>query len=138
MDFKRWAGFFSLILFFVLLVTNGHLFAQSRGKIIGRVTDKATGEPLLSANVHLVGTALGAATNLDGEYQIPAVPPGRYILRTTYISYEKDEKAVQVKPGQTESVDVELILSVLEGETVTITAQAEGQLHMCSGTRACS
>ncbi len=102
--------------------------AQSRGKIIGKIRDKATGQTLPSANVHLLGTALGASSNRDGEFQIPSVPPGHYKLRSTYIGYEQNERMVQVESGQTLEINIDLVLSVLEGETMVITAQAEGQV----------
>src|ERR1039458_4543515 len=44
----------------------------------GYVRDEKTGEPLLGATVMLVGTSLGAATDVKGKYIIPSVPPGKY------------------------------------------------------------
>ncbi|MDZ7355157.1 MAG: carboxypeptidase-like regulatory domain-containing protein, partial [candidate division KSB1 bacterium] len=68
--------------FFVALVlvffAGTSLVASSTGKIVGVVKDAQTGEPLPGANVFLQGTALGAATNLKGEYLIPSVPAGDY------------------------------------------------------------
>ena len=43
-------------------------FAQN-GEIRGRVTDEA-GDPLPGAQVSLVGTSMGAITNVDGEFVI--------------------------------------------------------------------
>ena len=43
------------------------LIAQN-GSISGRVTDADTGDPLVGANVIIVGTNLGAATDINGEY----------------------------------------------------------------------
>ena len=63
------------------------LFAQG-GKINGKVTDAGTGEPLVGANVIVVGTSMGAATNTSGEYSIQNVPVGTYQLRTTYVGYQ--------------------------------------------------
>jgi outer membrane receptor protein involved in Fe transport len=58
------------------------------GKISGKVTDANTGEPLIGANVLIVGSDRGAATNLDGEYVILNVPIGNLTLKATYIGYE--------------------------------------------------
>jgi hypothetical protein len=58
------------------------------GKIRGKVTDAGTGEPLVGANVVIVGTQMGAATNVAGEYIILNVPVGTYTLKTSYVGYQ--------------------------------------------------
>jgi len=63
------------------------LFA-SGGKIRGKATDAGTGEPLVGANVVIVGTSMGAATNVTGEFLILNVPVGTYTLRTSYVGYQ--------------------------------------------------
>ena len=80
-----------IILLFLILVPICQMFAAETGKITGNITDAATGEPLPGANVFLKGTAIGAATNLKGEYVISPVPPGSYTLRVTYIGYKSKE-----------------------------------------------
>ena len=57
------------------------------------------------------------------------VPPGSYTIRVTYIGYETMEASVQVRVGQQVTQDFELNYVVVKGETVTITAQAEGQME---------
>ena len=56
---------FCIIMFFIV---NGIVFAGVTGKISGTIKDANTGEPLPGANVVLVGTTQGAATDLDGNY----------------------------------------------------------------------
>ena len=51
------------------------LFSGTTGKISGRVTNKATGDPLIGANVMVVGTPLGAATDTEGNYYILQISP---------------------------------------------------------------
>ncbi len=58
------------------------------GKFRGKVTDAGTGEPLVGANVVVVGTQMGAATNVSGEFTILNVPAGTYTLRAMYIGYQ--------------------------------------------------
>jgi len=58
------------------------------GKIRGKVIDPGTGEALVGANVVVVGTSMGAATNVAGEYTILNVPAGTYSLRTSYVGYQ--------------------------------------------------
>ena len=117
-----------IILLMLILMPSSTLFAVVSGKITGKITDAATGEPLPGANVYLKDTAIGAATNLKGEYIIPSVPPGSYTLRVTYIGYKPKEIPVQVGSNETHEVNFKLDFDVVKGQTVTITAQAEGQV----------
>ncbi len=76
-------------LFFVLVMAvlvPAVLFAS--GKIRGKVADAGTSEPLVGANVVVVGTSMGAATNVAGEYTILNVPAGTYTIRTSYVGYQ--------------------------------------------------
>ncbi|HEY9167657.1 MAG TPA: TonB-dependent receptor [Candidatus Kryptonia bacterium] len=61
--------------------------AQSRSKIQGTVKDAKTGEPLIGVNVLVVGTTLGAVTDIDGNYFIVNVPVGTYDVRASMVGY---------------------------------------------------
>ena len=56
-------------LFILLIPIIG--FSQGR-EITGTVTDVATGEPLIGANVVIQGTTQGTVTDADGNYSITA------------------------------------------------------------------
>lgn len=113
--------FISFILLFQLPT-----FAQT-ATLKSRVLDKATEEPLLGANAIIHGTSLGAASDLDGRFIIRNVPLGKQKLIISYIGYNSITIELDVKSNN-ENVDYYLEPKTLEGETVVITAQAEGQL----------
>jgi hypothetical protein len=77
-------GLYSLLV--ILALVPALLFGA--GKIRGKVIDVGTGEPLVGANVVVVGTSMGAATNVSGEFVILNVPAGTYSLRTSYVGYQ--------------------------------------------------
>ncbi|HLT48225.1 MAG TPA: TonB-dependent receptor [Rubricoccaceae bacterium] len=99
--------------------------AQSRGKIAGRVTDAATGEALPGVNVVIVGTTLGTATDLDGEYFIANLQVGTYDVRATYLGYDAlTVTGVNVNPNATATVNFALEEATLEvGGEVVVEAQ---------------
>jgi len=100
-------------------------FAQTSGKIAGKVTDLDTGEPLPGANVTIVGTSMGASTDSQGRYFILNVPPGTYTLRVSFIGYKAvSTERVRTTVGLTTEVDFALETSMVEGEEVVITAEA--------------
>jgi len=60
------------------------LFAQRT--VSGTVTDAQTNEPLISANILVVGTSLGTTTDIDGNFTLE-VPVGSTQLDVSYTGY---------------------------------------------------
>ncbi|MEM9666671.1 MAG: carboxypeptidase-like regulatory domain-containing protein, partial [Bacteroidota bacterium] len=119
----RWPGRLILALLLVLPST-----AWADGRIVGRVTDGSTGETLPGANVIIQGTSRGAATDLEGRYTIPNVPPGPLTLVVTYIGYESQTREVTIEDNVETEADFVLKWEGVQGEEIVITAQAEGQI----------
>ncbi len=100
-----------------------------KGNIKGVVLDAKNNEPLIGANVFILKTAYGAATNADGQFIISNIPTGKYILRISYIGYEKKDIPIEVINGKTLNMDIKLQYSGSIGlEEVEVTAQAKGQI----------
>lgn len=95
--------------------------------IDGYVKDAKTGEPLVGANIMLIGTGMGNATNLNGRYVIANVPPGKYIIRASYIGYKTQQIEIAVKEDVNVKHDFRLEPVGIEGKTITVTAQASSQ-----------
>ncbi|MDL1878053.1 TonB-dependent receptor, partial [Cytophagia bacterium CHB2] len=108
---------------FLLISTSA--FAQ--GILRGVVSDSATAERLPGANVFLVGTALGSATNLEGAYRIDRIPEGSYTLRVSYIGYRMRDLPVTVQANTSTVIDVKLSAEILQGAEIIVTGQAVGQ-----------
>src|SRR5699024_7045851 len=68
------------------------VFAQNEIKITGKIMDNTQAE-VIGANVLVKGTAIGAITNIDGEYTI-VVPNEKSILVFSFIGYQSQEIAV--------------------------------------------
>ncbi|MFN4111056.1 MAG: TonB-dependent receptor [Ignavibacteria bacterium] len=75
-------------IFSIIILIYSNLFSGITGKIIGTIKDANTKEPLIGANVILVGTSLGAATDVKGSFVILNIPPGNYSVRVSSIGYE--------------------------------------------------
>tara|TARA_B100000929_G_scaffold53274_2_gene39148 strand:- start:910 stop:4092 length:3183 start_codon:yes stop_codon:yes gene_type:complete len=96
------------------------LFAQ-QGSISGRVTDADTGDPLVGANVLVVGTNLGAATDINGEYSISAVPAGAQRLNANYIGYASKSSNVDIAADGSATTDFGLTVAALNLNEVIVT-----------------
>jgi outer membrane receptor protein involved in Fe transport len=94
------------------------------GKIVGKLVDQKTAEPLIGANIIIENTFWGAATDIDGYYQILNVPAGTYIVEFSYSGYTtKRLTEVKVLPDYTVTLDVGLKEEILEGETIVVIAE---------------
>lgn len=112
-----------LALIVLVLLIAVSAWAGTTGKISGKVTDKESGEPLPGVNVVIVGTTVGAATNIQGEFFIINVPPGVYSLRANLIGYGPVEaKNVQVSVDLTTTMDFQLSTQTIEMGTITVEA----------------
>lgn len=101
---------FLLIIVAAFFLTHSNLtYSQSTGKIMGKVTDATLGEGIPFANIMIEGTTTGAASDLDGNYVILNVPPGKYNVTASYIGYKKITiKAVSVNVGFTTTLNIKL------------------------------
>ncbi|MFQ6615945.1 MAG: carboxypeptidase-like regulatory domain-containing protein [Fidelibacterota bacterium] len=99
-------------------------FAQT-GKISGSVIDRETGEPLIGANVIVMGTSFGAATDVEGRFVILDVPSGTYSLKTTYVGYQEVTLSnVRVVAGLTVyAEDISLSSVAIEAEPIQVVAE---------------
>ena len=77
------------VLWMSILLLPALLLAGTSGKIKGKVTDRDSGEPLPGANVVVVGTTLGAASDFNGEFVILNVPAGIYTVKATFVGYQE-------------------------------------------------
>lgn len=115
-----------LTLFMLLVLLPVLAFAQSDGRLMGLVTDAETGEPLIGANVIIVGTSFGAATDVDGNYIIMNIDAGTYKLKASFLGYQTTITSnVRVTGGLTTYINFKLSSTDISTETVTVVAQKE-------------
>jgi|TARA_Y100000310_G_scaffold330085_2_gene401103 TonB-linked SusC/RagA family outer membrane protein len=96
------------------------LFAQE-GSVSGRVTDADNGDPLVGANILVVGTNLGAATDVNGEYTISRVPAGAQRLNANYIGYASMSTNVDIPADGAATADFSLNVAALNLNEIIVT-----------------
>ena len=109
-----------ILLFFVTT----SIFAQNTQTIRGKVIDKQTLSPLLSASVFITQQAdLGTLTDENGVFSIENVPLGRISVTCEYIGYEAFVSDERIVNAARELVfDIELTPGQVSTNAVTITA----------------
>ena len=106
--------------FLMILGMSTFLMAQE-GSVSGRVTDAQTGDPLVGANVLVVGTNLGAATDINGEYAISRVPAGAQRLNANYIGFASSSANVDIPVDGNATSDFGLSVAALNLNEVVVT-----------------
>ncbi len=112
----------SHLLLLGMLLTPGLALAQT-GSLSGPVTDSESGDPLPGANILVVETGAGAATDIDGTYTLAGIPVGAYTVRVTFIGFKSSEQAYSVSAGQN-TLDVALAVDYAGLEEIVVTGIA--------------
>jgi outer membrane receptor protein involved in Fe transport len=111
------------IVLLMIVLFSSSVFAAS--KIRGKVKDKQSGEPLIGASIVIEGTTQGASTDVNGDYIILNVTPGRYTLRASYLGYQTMTISnVAVNIDLTTDVNFDLSSDAVSLQTVNIVAEA--------------
>ncbi|CAZ97482.1 SusC/RagA family TonB-linked outer membrane protein [Zobellia galactanivorans] len=92
------------ILWVMLFFLHGFGFSQEL-RIVGKITDQESGEPLIGVSVVEKGTTNGVASDFDGKYIIKVNSP-EAVLSFSSMGY----RAVEIQVGEKEELDLALQL----------------------------
>ena len=91
--------------------------------ISGFVTEAASGESLIGANVFLQETGQGMATDINGYYIIQKIAPGNYTIMVSYIGFDVSRQPLSIVEDQSVKIDIGLVEQVVELTEVEVTAE---------------
>lgn len=96
------------------------------GRILGKINDAQTGEPIAGAQVYLVDQSAGTLTNLDGRYVLSRIPAGTHALRIEFLGYgTKTVTGVDVNSGRNTVMNVTLDPEAVQLDAIEVTADRE-------------
>ncbi len=125
-DFK----FLTIIIFLTCSIVLSLAFQSfAAGGLTGKVYDKETKEILPGANIIVDGTSIGAATDINGAFTIRNIPSGNQKVIVSYVGYNSITVNVDIPDNRLLEQNFYLQATAIEGKTVTVTAQALGQLQ---------
>lgn len=134
----KWRGKSGWLMISALIILNLQLQAGVTGKLKGRITDQATGKPLIGANVVVEGESIGTAADVNGDYYIIAIPPGNYTIRIMMIGYrDMSVSDVEITSDHTTVIHAELLVQVLEadGEVIVVAQRPLVDENVTSSTQ---
>ncbi len=96
---------------------------QGKGTIVGSAIDFVTKQPLIGVNIIIPGTAIGAATDINGKFIIENLEPDIYQLRASAIGYNSQTRTdIVVSPGRLSQVFFQLYAQIIEFDGVVVTS----------------
>ncbi len=93
--------------------------AQQTGTIVGKITDRNTGESLPGVNV--VRKTTGTVSDASGNYTL-RLEPGSHTVLFRIVGYKSQSKTISLKAGEVITLNVTLEQDVIEIEQVVVTA----------------
>jgi outer membrane receptor protein involved in Fe transport len=94
------------------------------GKIQGTVSDAENGEPIADANVLVLNTDIGAATDAEGDFFILNMEPGDYTIEVSCLGYGTKRVAnVLVEYSKTSRINISLDPTPVDIAPVTVTSE---------------
>src|SRR5687768_6619339 len=113
------------VLFFLIVLSSIHAFAQRTATVVGKVYD-AQAQPVAGATVTLVELRRSVVTAADGSFRFENVPPRHYHVRaeSSRLGFTLGEADVQA--GQTRTVEV-VIDPLVHAEEIVVTASADSR-----------
>ena len=109
----------------LLLLVNNTAYCQTEyGGVVGSVVDGETGEPLPGANIVVVGSRIGAASDGDGNFVLERVPVGEQTIEAHFLGYRSSRTQVTIRVDEEVTVNFSLRTSALELDDIFVTGQA--------------
>ncbi|QZE14054.1 TonB-dependent receptor [Halosquirtibacter laminarini] len=112
----------SVTLIMGLIITSGLASNKKTPATSIKGTVKSNNEAIPFVNIILSGTTLGAASNIEGHYELFNLPLGKQTIICKAIGYKPITKEVNVKEGKNLSLDFELEEDNIGLDQVVVTA----------------
>lgn len=118
---RKWIGVAALL----SCLTADLLAADFNVNIKGQIKDSDSKEPLIGATVQIIGSSMGAVTDIDGNFQLAGVEDGIYDIEIKYVGYKTVVKRqIKIEDNRIVTLDFELKAETQMLSDVTVVAKA--------------
>ena len=118
---RKWIGVAALL----SCLTADLLAADFNVNIKGQIKDSDSKEPLIGATVQIIGSSMGAVTDIDGNFQLAGVEDGIYDIEIKYVGYKTVVKRqIKIEDNRIVTLDFELKADTQMLSDVTVVAKA--------------
>lgn len=118
---RKWIGVAALL----SCLTADLLAADFNVNIKGQIKDSDSKEPLIGATVQIIGSSIGAVTDIDGNFQLAGVEDDIYDIEIKYVGYKAVVKRqIKIEDNRIVTLDFELKADAQMLSDVTVVAKA--------------
>ena len=119
-------NFIFITILLLLLISNNTLFSGTTGKLMGRVTDANSGNPIIGANIIILEKQMGTTTDPKGRYIIINIPPGSYNVQAKLMGYQSVTKTdVKINLDLTTTLNFQLNMTAKQIEGIVVKAKRD-------------
>lgn len=93
----------------------------------GKILDKADHQPLIGAAIYIPDLRTGVTTNLDGNFVLPNLPAGKFLVQVKMMGYKTYAEVVDL--NITNRIEVELLPASIQAGEVVVTGSAFTTIH---------
>ena len=110
---------------------------SQKGTVSGCILDQKTKEPLTGATIQIEGTTIGTVADLDGNFTISNLSPGKYRLIIKYIAYSDAKVETSVIASKNTSVNIEMVDEslALAGVVVIATQKLNNEMSLLKSVK---
>ena len=94
------------------------------GTLKGKITDEK-GEGLIGASVEIIGKGMGAMADINGNYRITNISPGKYEVKFSMLNFTPQIVNLEIFVDQIRTYDVQLSQNTSGDTTAEITVIAD-------------
>jgi len=108
----------------LIIITYQSLLAQNlSGEVYGRVIDNSTKQPIPFANIIVLDTNFGAASDENGFFKIDNIPVNTYQVKASVVGFNSQIKTdVVLQTAKPTEINFELAPQAIELEGITVTS----------------
>jgi TonB-dependent receptor len=132
---KRFFRLFTIL--FVILVfrsVQAALGQPGKGSVTGHISD-TSGSLLQGAEIELQPSGITVASNQQGGYFVNNLATGTYTITVTYVGFTLFTKVLEIKAGQTTTVDVKMEVASQKDQIFVTTERASGEAEAINRER---
>ena len=96
------------LLFAMLCLLTGSVFAGTDAHVFGHIIDDETGEHIPFVTIMVKGSSVGTTTDVTGHYFLKNLKEGKTVLVVRYVGYQTEEVTVNVKKDSSLEVNFNL------------------------------
>ncbi|GAB3529850.1 TonB-dependent receptor [Pontibacter brevis] len=104
---------------FICLANTAWSQSPVKARVFGKVSS-SSGEVLAGVTVVIKEINVGTTTDAEGRYELAGILPGKYVLRTSFLGFETQEKPLQLVASQNLEVNIRLLDKSFEMKGVEV------------------